>query len=93
MKPRGGKNAKRSKKLEELRSGLYEIERKVSNVSYALKILGKRQHNVFHTSLLKETPVEVPLALDTPSDKEDEYEVKKICDYRRKGNRRQYLVQ
>jgi hypothetical protein len=93
MKPCGGKNAKRSKKLEELRSGPYEIEKQISNVSYALRIPGKRRHNVLYTSLLEEVPIEVPLALNAPGGEEDEYEVEEICNHRRKGNRHQYLVQ
>jgi hypothetical protein len=86
MKLYGGKNTKRSKKLKELRSGPYKIKKRISDVSYTLKILERRRYNVFHTSLLEEAPVEVPLALDAPSSEEDEYEVKEICDHKRKGN-------
>jgi hypothetical protein len=93
MKPRGGKNAKRSKKLEKLRSGPYEIKKRVSDIFYALKISGRRWHNVFYTSFLKEVLIKVPLALDIPGNEEDEYKVEEICDYRRKGNWHQYLVQ
>jgi hypothetical protein len=81
-----------SKKLDVLKMGPFEIEEKVSEVTYRIRLPNTTRHPVFHVSLLDEAPESAELAKEAKELLEDEYEVEKILDQRKRGRRNEYLV-
>lgn len=94
-------------KLKEKFIGPFKIIGKLSNVSYRVELPIKYQvHNVFHSSLLKSshendsrlfpnrtiTNVQPPAVKSVNNEEEDEWEIEKLLDRRRKRNRLEYLV-
>ena len=81
-----------SKKLADKMLGPFEVEKRIGQNAYKLKLPTKYQriHPVFHVSLLEEyrqrPGVEPPEAVDIEG--EDEWEVEKILTVRGTGNRR-----
>ena len=100
-------NFKGFNKLKEKFIGPFKIIKKLSSVSYKVELPVKYQvHNVFHSSLLRSsyendsemfpnrtiTNVEPPAVKSVNNDEEDEWEIEKLIDRRRKRNRLEYLV-
>jgi len=100
-------NFKRFNKLKEKFIGPFKIIEKLSNVSYRIELPVKYQvHNVFHSSLLRSSyendsemfpnrtviNVQPPAVKSVNNDEEDEWEIEKLIDRRRKKNRIEYLV-
>jgi len=100
-------NLKGFNKLKEKFIGPFKIIEKLSNVSYRIELPVKYQvHNVFHSSLLRSSyendsvmfpnrtiiNVQPPAVKSVNSDEEDEWEIEKLIDRRRKRNRLEYLV-
>jgi hypothetical protein len=74
-----------SNKLDVLRIRPFEIVKKVSRVTYKLKIPESSRHLTFHVSLLEEAPETVPLAEKAEGLLKEEYEVEVILDKRKRG--------
>jgi len=100
-------NLKGFNKLKEKFIGPFKIIEKLSNVSYRIELSVKYQvHNVFHSSLLRSSyendsemfpnrtviNVQPPAVKSVNNDEEDEWEIEKLIDRRRKKNRIEYLV-
>ena len=90
-----------SKKLDYKRIGPYKILKKVNKNAYKLDLPETMKiHNVFHVSLLDkyrdlipgQHPPE-PMPVVTAQDAEEEWEVERILDSRRRYRKLQYLVQ
>jgi hypothetical protein len=89
-----------SRKLDNKKYGPFEVEEKVSDRAYCLKLPETWAiHNVFHLTLLTRThTVEFDSqkkSTPPPPDiieEEEKYEIKEICRHRMKGRGTQYLV-
>jgi hypothetical protein len=89
-----------SRKLDNKRYGPFEIEEKVGDRAYRLKLPETWAiHNVFHSILLTRTHTaefdsQRKLMLPPPDiiEEEEEYEIEEIHRHRRKGRGTQYLV-
>jgi transcription antitermination factor NusG len=101
------KNFKGFNKLKEKFIGPFKIIEKLNNVSFRVELPFKYQvHNVFHSSLLRSsyennselfpnrtvTNVQPPIVKSINNDEEDEWEIEKLVDRRRRRNRLEYLV-
>jgi hypothetical protein len=87
-----------SQKLDNKRYGPFEVEEKVSDWAYHLKLPETWAiHNIFHSTLLTRTHAmefdsqKKPM-LPPPDIIEEEYEIEEIHGHRRKGRGIQYLV-
>jgi hypothetical protein len=85
--------------LDNKRYGPFEVEEKVGDRAYCLKLPETWAiHNVFHSTLLTRTHAAefdsqkklMPLPPDIIE--EEEYKIEEICGHRRKGRGTQYLV-
>jgi hypothetical protein len=82
-----------SQKLDNKRYGPFEVEKKVSDWAYRLKLPETWAiHNVFHSTLLTKTHAaefdsQKKLTPPPPDiiEEEEEYKIKEICGHRRKG--------
>ena len=83
-----------SKKLDHVRIGLFEIEKRTGEVNYRLRLPKKaRIHRVFHVSLLEPAPSDAAIKTEWHfEDDEEEYDVERILDSRRSGRKIEYLV-
>ena len=83
-----------SKKLDHVRIGLFEIEKCTGEVNYRLRLPKKaRIHRVFHVLLLEPAPSDAAIKTEWHfEDDEEEYNVKRILDSRRSGQKIEYLV-
>jgi hypothetical protein len=89
-----------SRKLDNKRYSPFEIEEKVGDRAYRLKLPETWAiHNVFHSTLLTRTHAaefdSQKKPMPPPPDiveEEEEYEIEEIRGHRRKGRRTQYLV-
>jgi hypothetical protein len=86
-------------KLDNKRYGPFEIEEKVGNWAYHLKLPETWAiHNVFHSTLLTRTHAaefdsqKKPRPPPPDIKEEAEYKIAEICGHRRKGRGTQYLV-
>ena len=94
------KSKRPSKKLDNKRYGPFEVEKKIGERSYQLKLPEAWAiHNVFHTSLLTkcqhpefETQKKPPPPPPDIVNEEEEYEVEEIRGHRKWGRGMQYLV-
>jgi len=72
------KTKKPSNKLDELRSGPFEVITQTGPVNYKIKLpANMRMHPNFHVSLLEKAPDSVPLSKGIETDKE-EFEVENV---------------
>ena len=83
-----------SKKLDHVRIGPFEIEKRTGEVNYRLRLPKKaRIHRVFHVSLLEPAPSDAAIETEWHfEDDEEEYDVERILDSRRSGRKIEYLV-
>ena len=80
-------------KLDFKKYGPYQIEKKLSDLVYKLKLpKGSRRHPVFHISLLEPVPPNVPLQSVAEWDETDEFEVEEILDSKQSDKGIKYLV-
>ena len=99
LSARNIKTARSSKKLDYKRIGPYSILKKVNKNAYKLDLPPTMKiHNVFHVSLLDK--YREPVEGQKPSEpapviveQEEEWEVERILDSRRRKRKLQYLVQ
>jgi hypothetical protein len=75
-----------------LQIGLFEIVKKVSRVTYKLKIPRLTQHPIFHISLLEEVTEIVLLAKEVRELLEEKYKVESILNKRKKGQKIEYFM-
>lgn len=100
-------NFKGFNKLKEKFIGPFKIIEKLSDVSFRVGLPVKYQvHNVFHSSLLRSSyennselfpnrtvmNVQPPVVKSINNDEEDEWEIEKLVDRRRRRNHLEYLV-
>jgi hypothetical protein len=89
-----------SRKLDNKRYGPFEVEEKVGDWAYHLKLPETWAiHNVFHSTLLTRTHAvefdsqrKLMPPLPDIIEEEEEYKIEEICRHRRKGRGTQYLV-
>ena len=88
------KTRRPSAKLDHIRMGPFEVERKIGNLHYKLKLpMESKIHPEFHVALLERAPPETPLQTRISIiPEEDEYEVEEILDHRKEGRSTKYLV-
>jgi hypothetical protein len=93
------KLSRRSKKLDYKRMGPYKVSKVISRNAYKLDLPRTvRRHNVLHVSLLdRYTPPiagqQAPEPLPTIVNDEEEWEVERILDSKRRRRKLHYLVQ
>src|SRR5438034_11253110 len=80
-------------KLDFKKYGPYKIEKKFLDLVYKLRLpKGSYRHLVFHVSLLKLVPINIPLQSIAKWDKSDEFKVEEILDLKQSDERIKYLV-
>ena len=86
------KTKRQSKKLDNLRKGLFEIEEVRGLVIFKLKLpKGTQKYPVFYKKLLELALLDALLYTEWELE-DNKYEPKKICDLRKKGRQWEYLV-
>jgi transposase InsO family protein len=84
-----------TKKLDKVKVGPFFISKQISPVNFRLELpKDAKIHPVFHISLLEPADAKTPVQKDFhyQADGNDEWEVEKIIQQRRKGRRQEYLV-